>query len=75
LIRLVTTSNDSAGDESDENSQEAATVEETKPVIDNDEDVTLTKIRTALERAGVEFIAENGGGSGVRLRKANRSQR
>lgn len=26
-------------------------------------------IRTALESAGVEFIAENGGGAGVRLRK------
>lgn len=27
------------------------------------------RIRTALEAAGVEFIGENGGGSGVRLRK------
>jgi hypothetical protein len=26
-------------------------------------------IRVALEAAGVEFIAENGGGAGVRLRK------
>ena len=26
-------------------------------------------IRRALEQAGVEFIAENGGGPGVRLRK------
>lgn len=26
-------------------------------------------IRAALERAGVEFIPENGGGPGVRLRK------
>jgi transcriptional regulator with XRE-family HTH domain len=30
----------------------------------------LAAIRTALESAGVEFIAENGGGAGVRLRKA-----
>nr|WP_035376663.1 helix-turn-helix transcriptional regulator [Acetobacter nitrogenifigens] len=30
---------------------------------------TLSAIRTALETAGVEFIAENGGGAGVRLRK------
>lgn len=30
---------------------------------------TIDAIRTALETAGVEFIAENGGGSGVRLRK------
>lgn len=30
---------------------------------------TLSAIRVALEAAGVEFIAENGGGAGVRLRK------
>lgn len=30
---------------------------------------TLEGIRTALEAAGVEFIPENGGGAGVRLRK------
>jgi hypothetical protein len=30
---------------------------------------TGTKIRSALERAGIEFIDENGGGPGVRLRK------
>jgi hypothetical protein len=29
---------------------------------------TLSVIRTALETAGVEFIEENGGGPGVRLR-------
>jgi transcriptional regulator with XRE-family HTH domain len=29
----------------------------------------LAAIRAALETAGVEFIAENGGGPGVRLRK------
>ena len=29
----------------------------------------LAMIKTALEAAGVEFIAENGGGPGVRLRK------
>jgi transcriptional regulator with XRE-family HTH domain len=32
-------------------------------------DRTLAAIRAALEVAGVEFIAENGGGAGVRLRK------
>lgn len=32
---------------------------------------TLAAIRAALEAAGVEFIAENGGGAGVRLRKVN----
>ncbi len=30
---------------------------------------TLTRIKEALERAGVEFISENGGGAGVRLAK------
>ena len=29
---------------------------------------TIEAIRTALEAAGVEFIEENGGGPGVRLR-------
>lgn len=33
---------------------------------------TGTKLQAALEAAGVEFIAENGGGPGVRLRKAER---
>ena len=32
-------------------------------------DETGTKIRMALEAAGIEFIDENGGGPGVRLRK------
>lgn len=30
---------------------------------------TLAAIRAALEAAGVEFIPENGGGAGVRLKK------
>jgi transcriptional regulator with XRE-family HTH domain len=33
---------------------------------------TRKKIRKALESAGVEFIEENDGGAGVRLRKAKR---
>jgi transcriptional regulator with XRE-family HTH domain len=32
-------------------------------------DRTLAAIRSALEAAGVEFIPENGGGAGVRMRK------
>jgi transcriptional regulator with XRE-family HTH domain len=32
---------------------------------------TGSKINTALQAAGVEFIDENGGGAGVRLRKRN----
>jgi transcriptional regulator with XRE-family HTH domain len=31
-------------------------------------------IREALQRAGVEFIDENGGGAGVRLRKRRRTK-
>lgn len=31
---------------------------------------TVEDIQRALEAAGVEFIPENGGGAGVRLRKA-----
>jgi hypothetical protein len=30
---------------------------------------TVRKIRAALENGGIEFIHENGGGPGVRLRK------
>jgi transcriptional regulator with XRE-family HTH domain len=30
---------------------------------------TIEKVRAAFEKAGVEFIAENGGGPGVRLKK------
>jgi transcriptional regulator with XRE-family HTH domain len=32
-------------------------------------DDTIATIAKALEKAGVEFIAENGGGAGVRMRK------
>jgi hypothetical protein len=32
-------------------------------------------VRRALETAGVEFIDENGGGSGVRLRKRQRAKK
>ncbi len=30
---------------------------------------TINALKSALEAAGVEFIAENGGGAGVRLKK------
>jgi predicted transcriptional regulator len=33
---------------------------------------TLTRIKDALEKAGVEFIPENGGGAGVRLAKRSK---
>jgi transcriptional regulator with XRE-family HTH domain len=32
---------------------------------------TIAAIRAALEAAGVDFIEENGGGPGVRLRKGH----
>ena len=35
---------------------------------------TADKIRDALEKAGVEFIDENGGGPRVRLRKRQRTK-
>jgi hypothetical protein len=36
---------------------------------------SMLAIRDALVRAGIEFIEENGGGSGVRLRKRQRPKR
>jgi transcriptional regulator with XRE-family HTH domain len=36
---------------------------------------TVEAMRAALESAGVEFIAENGGGPGVRLKKTARASR
>jgi len=36
---------------------------------------TIVELRKALEKAGIEFIAENGGGPGVRLRKPQRPVR
>lgn len=35
-------------------------------------DETIDAIAKALERAGVEFIPENGGGVGVRMKKRKR---
>lgn len=37
--------------------------------VDEPRPATVDGIRAALEKAGVEFIAENGGGAGVRLKK------
>ncbi len=34
---------------------------------------TLSKIESVLKRAGVEFIDENGGGAGVRLKKPHQA--
>jgi predicted transcriptional regulator len=35
---------------------------------------TITALRKALETAGVEFIDENGGGPGVRLRRRHKQR-
>ena len=35
---------------------------------------TLDRLKSALEAAGVEFIDENGGGPGVRLRKPGKEK-
>jgi hypothetical protein len=35
---------------------------------------TIAAVKAALERGGVEFIDENGGGAGVRLRKRQRAK-
>ena len=36
---------------------------------------TVQKIRSALEKGGIQFIEENGGGPGVRLRKPPKPKR
>jgi predicted transcriptional regulator len=36
---------------------------------------TLDVVKRAFEAAGVEFIDENGGGAGVRLRKPEKTQK
>ena len=46
-------------------------------VSDGETSLTLANdqaIRRALEAAGVEFIDENGGGAGVRLRRSTKSR-
>ena len=46
-------------------------------VVDGEITVTLANeaaLRRALEAAGVEFIDENGGGAGVRLRKPKKEK-
>lgn len=40
---------------------------ETRPGVLAAQERTIVELRKALEKAGVEFIAKNGGGPGVRL--------
>ena len=45
---------------------------ETQPGPLSAQERTLSELRKALEKAGVEFIPENGGGAGVRMKKRKR---
>ena len=50
----------------------ASVSKDTVTAFENGKDVklsTIQAIKSALEAAGVEFIPENGGGAGVRLKK------
>jgi predicted transcriptional regulator len=38
-------------------------------------EATANRIRAALEKGGIQFIDENGGGAGVRLRKLPKQKR
>lgn len=48
---------------------------ETQPGALAAQERTILELRKALEMAGIEFIKENGGGPGVRLRKPPRAVR
>jgi transcriptional regulator with XRE-family HTH domain len=50
------------------------TVHQLEAGISSPRHSTLEVIRRALEAAGVEFIEENGGGPGVRLRKRQKKK-
>ena len=45
---------------------------ETQPGPLSAQERTLAELRRALEKAGVEFIAENGGGAGIRMKKRSK---
>lgn len=48
---------------------------ESKPGTLEAHSSTVTALTRALENAGIEFIAENGGGAGVRLSKRQRPKK
>jgi transcriptional regulator with XRE-family HTH domain len=48
---------------------------ETRPGLLAAQERTIAELRKALEKAGVEFIAENGGGAGVRMAKRAKRSR
>lgn len=51
------------------------TVHQLETGISEPRRATLEVIRRAFETAGIEFIDENGGGPGVRLRKRHRPKK
>ena len=51
------------------------TVHQLEASVSQPRRATLEVIRRAFETAGIEFIDENGGGPGVRLRKPQRSKK
>jgi transcriptional regulator with XRE-family HTH domain len=57
--------------------KKAAVTANTVTRIENGADAkqsTIARLQQALEAAGVEFIEENGGGPGVRLRKRHQKK-
>ncbi len=50
------------------------TVHQLEAGVSQPRSATLNVIRRALEAGGIEFIDENGGGPGVRLRKRQRKK-
>jgi predicted transcriptional regulator len=59
----------SQGDLADQAGVGIVTVRQLEAGAHDPRRATLSVIRLALESAGVEFLDENGGGPGVRLRK------
>jgi transcriptional regulator with XRE-family HTH domain len=51
------------------------TIRQLEACVHEPRTATLQVVRQALEKAGVEFIDENGGGPGVRLRRPPKQKR
>jgi predicted transcriptional regulator len=64
----------SQGDLADQAGVGIVTVRQLEAGAHDPRRATLNVIRRALESAGVEFIDENGGGPGVRLRKRRQTK-
>ena len=51
------------------------TVRQIEAGVSDPRRATLVVVRQAFEKAGIDFIDENGGGPGVRLRKRQQAKR